>query len=329
MDKKGFIVSSSPHIHDKDNVNKIMYMVIIALLPALFSAVYFFGFRALWHTIISVAAAVLTEYVFNLIWKHKQTIKDGSAVITGMLLAFNIPANSPLWMGAVGSFVAILIAKMVFGGLGYNFINPALAGRAFLMASWPSFMTHFIPMGNVKNLSGTTIDAISTATPLNVVKLYGDQYADALNSMSTIKALIVGNVGGVIGETSAIALLIGAIFLMILKIIDWRIPLSYIGTVFVLSGIFYWAGISPVTPIFHIFAGGLILGAFFMATDMATSPVTPLGRWIFGIGCGILTIVIRQWGGYPEGVSYSILLMNVATPLIDRLTMPKVFGGGK
>ncbi len=329
MDKKRLIVSSSPHIHDNMNVKKVMYMVIIALLPAFISAVYFFGTRALIHTIVGVVFAVLSEYVFNLLWKKPQTISDGSAVITGMLLAFNVPPTSPYWMTGVGSVFAIIIAKMVFGGLGYNFINPALAGRAFLMASWPSYMTHFSQVGRIKDLSGTGIDAISSATPLNVLRLYGDSYASALNSMETIKHLIFGNIGGVIGETSAIALLIGAVFLLIMKIIDWRIPLAYIGTVIVISGIFYFTGISPLTPLFHVFAGGLILGAFFMATDMVTSPVTPLGRWIFGIGCGIITMIIRQWGGYPEGVSYSILLMNVATPLIDRLTMPKVFGGKK
>ncbi len=329
MDKKRLIVSSSPHIHDNMNVKKVMYMVIIALMPAFISAVYFFGTRALIHTVVGVVFAVLSEYVFNIIWKKPQTIADGSAVITGMLLAFNVPPTSPYWMTAAGSVFAIIIAKMVFGGLGYNFINPALAGRAFLMASWPSYMTHFSPIGRIKDLSGTGIDAVSSATPLNVLRLYGDSYASALNSMSTIKHLIFGNIGGVIGETSAIALLIGAVFLLIMKIIDWRIPVAYIGTVIVISGIFYFAGISPLTPMFHVFAGGLILGAFFMATDMVTSPVTPLGRWIFGIGCGIITMIIRQWGGYPEGVSYSILLMNVATPLIDRLTMPKVFGGQK
>jgi electron transport complex protein RnfD len=334
-----FVVSASPHIRDDVSVPRIMYSVVIALTPAFVGAVYFFGVRALWLTLMAVGTAVVTEALLQKLMGRPITVTDGSAIITGILLAFNLPGGVPLWMPVVGSVFAIAIGKMVFGGLGYNPLNPALLGRAFLLASWPAHMTtDWIP-----TVTGTMtgFDTITKATPLNVFKeaarVLADpastvekvaQAKDAIEHLSTAYGnLFWGNVSGCIGETSVILLLLGAGYLLYKKFIDWRIPLFYIGTVAVLTKIFGGTdGIFSGDPLFHILAGGLILGAFFMATDMVTTPVTVRGRYIFGIGCGLLTVVIRLWGGYPEGVSYSILLMNAVTPLVDRWTRPKRFG---
>jgi electron transport complex protein RnfD len=336
-----FHISPSPHIKDADSIPRIMVTVVAALIPAGVGAVYFFGLRALWVIIAATITAVLTELIFQAILKRPISITDGSAVITGMLLAYNLPAEVPLWLPIVGSFVGVSIGKMVFGGLGYNPMNPALIGRAFVMASWPVRMTVFetIPRGGT--LSG--IDAITNATPLNVFKHARDvlintsehtteQVTEATQAISQLYSshgdLFFGRVGGCLGETSVLLLLIGAVFLMYRRIIGWKIPFTYIGTVAVLSWVFGGTeGLFTGDPIFHVLSGGLILGAFFMATDMVTTPVTFKGRLLFGTGCGILTVIIRLWGGYPEGVSYSILLMNLTTPLIDRYTKPKVFGG--
>ena len=322
------LVSSSPHIRTKETIESVMYAVVLALMPALLGAIYFFGLRALFLTALAVVSAVLTEYIYQKITRRPITALDGSAIVTGILLAFNIPVNSPWWLPVVGSFFAILIVKQLFGGLGYNIFNPALAGRAFLMASWPSIMTGrwsapIRPAGST--MSG--IDVVTSATPLGVLKYHATPEVVAkLNSGPMLKALFIGNTGGCLGETSALLLLLGAIFLLIKGIIDWRISLGYIGSVFVLTGIFYLFGITRANPLFHILSGGVMLGGLFMATDMVTSPVTPLGRWIFAIGGGVIAVLIRIWGGYPEGVSYSILLMNMVTPLLDRLTIPKRFG---
>ncbi len=338
---KSFFISSSPHIKDRDSVPKIMYWVVLSLLPAGAGAVYLFGVRVIWVISISVASAMLTELVCQLIMKRPVGVFDGSAIITGILLAYNLPPEVPLWLPAIGSFVGITVGKMAFGGLGYNPMNPALIGRAFLMASWPINMTVFktIPAGGT--LSG--IDALTTATPLNVFKhsreilIHGSEFStekvtEAAQAISQLYGssgnLFLGKVGGCIGETSVLLLLIGAFILMYKRIIGWKIPFSYIGTVALLTWIFGGTeGMFTGNPLFHILSGGLILGAFFMATDMVTTPVTFKGRLIFGTGCGILTVIIRLWGGYPEGVSYSILLMNLTTPLLDRYTKPKVFGG--
>jgi electron transport complex protein RnfD len=335
-----FFVSSSPHITDKESVQKIMFGVILSLLPATLGAIYFFGVRALWVIIVGIVSAVATEGIIQKLLKKPVTISDGSAMLTGILLAFNLPAEVPLWIPAVGSIFAIAIGKVPFGGLGYNPMNPALLGRAFLLASWPTHVTIFktIPRGGI--LSG--IDAITSATPLNVFKQAKDAIAnqatlpaerveDAYNAISQLydsyHNLFWGKVGGCLGETSVFLLLLGAIYLVYKRYIGLKIPLSYIGTVAVLSWIFGGTeGLFSGDPIFHILSGGLILGAFFMATDMVTSPVTYKGRIIFGVGCGIITVLIRLVGGYPEGVSYSILLMNLTVPLIDRYTKPKVFG---
>lgn len=340
MERK-FFISPSPHITDTDSIPKIMYMVVLSLLPAGAGAVYFFGTRVLWVIATAIVSALLTEYGCQRLMKRPVQIADGSAVITGILLAYNLPPEVPLWIPALGSMVGIGIGKMAFGGLGYNPMNPALIGRAFLMASWPVHMTVFRTIPKNGTLSG--IDAITTATPLNIFSstreilmhssnYTAEQVAEATQAISQLYSsymnLFTGRIGGCIGETSALLLLIGAVLLMYKRIIGWKIPFSYIGTVAILTWIFGGTdGLFTGDPLFHVLSGGLILGAFFMATDMVTSPVTFKGRLLFGTGCGILTTVIRLWGGYPEGVSYSILLMNLTTPLLDRYTKPKVFGG--
>lgn len=328
------VVSASPHIRDRGSIQRAMQWVIIALLPAFAFSVYAFGSRVLLITLISIAVSIGCEAVMQKMLGRAITITEGSALLTGLLLAFNLPPGVPLWLPAVGSAFAIIFAKQLFGGLGYNFINPALAGRAFLMASWPSFMTSMsaevgcfkVPLGCT--LSG--IDGITGATPLNLLKNpanYGDPniIISRLNDVETIKNLFLGKVGGCIGETSALLLLVGGIFLLAMGIIDYRIIVGYLGSFAVLAVLLPTNG----SLLFHLFSGGLFLGVFFMATDWVTSPVTKKGRWIFGVGCGVLTIIIRIWGGYPEGVSYSILLMNVFTPLIDRYTKQRIFGERK
>lgn len=312
---KKFVVTPSPHIRTKDTVESIMRDVIIALIPALIAAVYFFRLRAVMIIGVSLVAALLSEALVQKIRKQKTTIFDGSAVITGLLFSFCVSPMLTWWQAAVGASLSILIGKMVFGGLGCNVFNPALVGRAILMASWPVAMTTWmIPAGGV--------DTIAGATPLGVLKLGGyEKLVEFFGSTSKMYTdLFFGNVGGSIGETSALALIIGAAYLFYKKIISWHIPVAYIGTVFVTA---YAIGQDPVM---HILAGGLILGAFFMATDMVTSPYTNVGKLIFGVGAGLLVVWIRTKGGYPEGVCYSILIMNSVTPLINKYTKPKVFG---
>jgi len=331
-----------------------MHTVNITLLPALIGSTYIFGFRALALTIIAVASAMITEYAIQKFRKVEVTFTDGSAILTGILLAFNLPPGVPFWIPIIGSFFAIAIGKHPFGGLGYNPLNPALLGRAFLLASWPVHMTadwlkpfwwkeagyNFFSWS--VTVEGKLVDAVSSATPLGVVKTSKDILANAslyvpekVNNASvmidkmfdSVEALFMGTVGGCIGETSVILLLIGALYLIYKRIIDWRIPGTYILTVAVLGWIFGGkTGFFSGNMLFQIFSGGLILGAFFMATDMVTSPLSKKGHVIFGFGCGLLTIIIRLVGGYPEGVSYSILLMNLTVPLIDKYTLPKKFG---
>ena len=314
MENSRFLVSSSPHIRSGESTRKIMMDVAIALLPALFAGIWFFGLRALWITVIAVGFAVASEIVMQKIMKRPVTVSDFSAVVTGILIAFNVPATLPLWMVAIGSIFAIVIAKQCFGGVGHNFINPALAARAVLLASWPVDMTNWVKPG---------IDAIATATPLALIK-----GTEAVNqALPNLTDLFIGNVGGCIGETSALALLLGGLYLLYRRVINYRLPVVYISTVGILAYVFSGFNLSYVP--FHILAGGLLLGAIFMATDYSTSPMTAKGQIIFAIGCGLLTAVIRFYGGYPEGVSYSILLMNIATPLIDRFTLPRKFGGVK
>ena len=347
-----YAVSAAPHIKQRISVSSVMWQVVLALTPALLAGIFFFGIQSLLLTIYAVIAAVCTEAVIQKLRGVPLTAGDGSAVVTGILIAFNINSSSPWWLPVVGAVFAIAIGKQVFGGLGYNIFNPALLGRAFLVASWPTLMTSgwkpTAPMykifessiNGLRNLPANIPEAITSATPLGVAKalrdttqISADMAETVLNNLAsadTIQNVFWGNIGGVIGEVSAAALLIGAAFLACKHIIEWRIPISYIGTVFVL--IYIFGGLNGIfsasimLPVFHIFSGGLILGAFFMATDLVTSPVTKKGRIIFGIGCGVFTVVIRLVGGYPEGVSYSILLMNIAVPLIDKYTLPKIFG---
>lgn len=329
-------LSSSPHVRAGVTVPKVMLIVILAMIPAFAASVAFYGFRAIILTVASVAAAVGTEWLINHFLKRPQTIGDFSAAVTGILVAFNLPPDIPFWMAIVGSAFAIGVAKMVFGGLGGNFINPALAGRAFLMANWPAAMTSFSApaFGNIDGLSSATagVDGVSAATPLGAIKTaFTEGTYQTAHFADGLKELFLGNVGGCIGETSALALLLGGLFLLAIRVVDFRIPLSYIATVFLLFWVANGSGShftlsSLVTPTYHVLAGGLMLGAFFMATDMVTSPITPKGRILFGIGCGVLTFVIRKYGGYPEGVSYSILLMNLVVPLIDRYTRPTIYG---
>jgi electron transport complex protein RnfD len=320
-------LSPAPHITSPKKVKKIMYGVVIALVPALAGSVYFFGWRALFLIALSVLSAIITEWIFQKVTKKKIKSLDGSAIITGILVAFNIPVNSPWWIPVIGSFFAIFIVKQLFGGLGYNIFNPALAARAFMTASWPSLMSgNWTPPIN-GTLSGLKIlDGITQATPLSLLLMNpSTSVVHSLNSTKMLKALFIGNVGGCLGETSALLLLIGALFLFLMGYADWRISLSYIGTVFVFTGILFFSGVTPANPVFHILSGGVMLGGLFMATDMVTSPVTLKGRWIFGTGGGILCVIFRLWAGYPEGVSYSILIMNMFVPLLDRL-QPRIFG---
>lgn len=312
MENKLF-VSSSPHIRSDETISRIMLDVIIALLPATVASVYFFRFNAIKLILLSIVTAVVTEMIFQKFMKKPVTINDLSAVVTGLLLAFNLPASAPWWIPVIGSAFAIGIVKQLFGGLGHNFMNPALAARAMLLASWPTIMTNWVTPG---------VDAVSTATPLALLKSQTIDPAAAVE-LPSLFDLFIGNIGGSLGETSALLLIIGGIYLLYRGVINWRIPFTYIGTVAVMTLIFS-GSLENMT--FHLLAGGLMLGAFYMATDYSSSPVTKRGQIIFGLGAGILTTVIRLKGGYPEGVSYSILFMNVVAPLIDKYTSPKVFG---
>jgi len=323
-------VSGSPHVYGDDNVKKIMWGVVIAMIPALLISFYFFGLGAIKVTVVAVAACLFFEYVIQrFLIKGKPTINDGSAIITGILLTFNVPSSLPIWMVIVGSLVAIGIGKMSFGGLGKNPFNPALVGRVFLLISFPVEMTNWpkpIPF------STTLTDAITGPTPLAVVKegvAKGQSISDILASGEVPRYvdMLFGNMGGSIGEISAIAILIGAIYMLIRKIITWHIPVAYIGSAVVFSGaLWLYNPEIYIDPLFHLITGGMMLGVFFMATDMVTSPMSPMGQIVFGIGCGILTMVIRVFGAYPEGVSFAILIMNAVVPLINKGFKPERFG---
>ncbi len=317
------VVSSTPHIRSNDSVQRIMLDVIIALAPACVAGILLHNnsINAAITVAISIIACVFFEAAFQKITKQTVTVSDLSAVVTGLLLAMNLPETSPFWMPIVGAFFAIVVAKQVFGGLGKNFINPALAGRAFLLAAYPTHMTGGSAFGPAR--LEAVADAATYATPLAALK---EGTGAAVSTDSIINGFL-GNVGGTIGETCAVLLILGGLYLIIRKVISWRIPVVYIATVFIFSLIFGRNGAGDfLGAVNELVVGGLMLGAFFMATDYASSPVTPLGQLIMGFGCGILTSIIRFWGGYPEGVSYSILLMNLCVPLIDRFTEPKIFG---
>lgn len=316
------VLSSSPHIRTSRTTGSIMRDVIIALLPALCCGVYYFGFRALFLVLLSVISCIGFEYLWQKLLHKPSTLPDGTAAVTGLLLGLNLPVTTPWWTVIIGAFVAIIIAKQLFGGTGHNFVNPALCGRAFLLASWPVLMTRWVlPFETGFFISP---DVVSSATPLAILK------GTAEGELPSLVSMFLGNIGGCIGETSALALLLGGIYLVARGVIRIHTPVSFIGTVAVLS-FFFSSGDLGATEsmLYHIFGGGLFLGAIFMATDYVTSPITGKGQVVMGIGCGVLTFVIRRFGGYPEGVTYAILLMNIATPLIDRFTKPKTFGTTK
>jgi electron transport complex protein RnfD len=322
--EKQLYLTSSPHIHSGETTDKVMRAVIYALLPAVAVAVYFFGLPALTVLLICTLGCVAAESLCQRLMGKPLTLGDGSAALTGILLALNLPPASPWWLALIGSVVAIGIGKQVYGGLGYNPFNPALVARVVLLISFPVQMTTWTAPSPL----GSGIDAVTSATPLGEMKTavmltgripaalqgpYGDYFT--------------GHMAGSLGEVSAAALLAGGLFLLCKRIITWHIPVSYLGTVVAVGGLFWL--LDPARypgPLFHLLTGGLLLGAFFMATDMVTSPITTRGMLLFGVGCGLITVLIRLFGGYPEGVSFAILLMNAVTPLIDRFTKPKKFG---
>jgi Na+-translocating ferredoxin:NAD+ oxidoreductase subunit D len=321
-------VSGSPHVYTDESVSKIMYGVVISLIPAALVSFYFFGLAAILVTLTAVVSCMFFEFIIQkYLLKGPVTIFDGSAIITGVLLAFIVPSSLPLWIVVIGSLVSIGMAKMTFGGLGKNIFNPALVGRVFLMISFPVDMNVY-PEPTI--MSTQLTDIITGPTPLAVVKegiSQGGNVPELLNQVPEYTDMLMGNMGGSAGEISAIAILLGGLFMLIRKIITWEIPVSYLGSVALLSGILWF--INPdiyVDPLFHLITGGLMLGALYMATDMVTSPMSRWGMIVFGIGCGFLTIIIRIFGAYPEGVAFAILIMNAFVPLINRSFKPKRFG---
>lgn len=321
-----FLVTEAPHVRAHDGVRDIMLDVIIALMPALIAGTVVFGYRVAAVAAVCIGSCVFFEWLWCRLVKKPSSISDLSAAVTGLLLALNMPVTIPLWMPIIGSLFAIVIVKQFFGGIGHNFMNPALAARAFMLTSWAQAMTSWtVPFAKLSLGGKAAADAVSSATPLALLK------SGRYEGMPTYLNLFLGNAAGCIGEVSALAILIGAAYLLYRRVIKLRVPLCFILTVFAITWIFGKNGWFTGDALRHILSGGVLLGAFFMATDYTTTPYTPKGQIIFGIGCGIITAVIRIWGAYPEGVSYSILLMNAATPLIDRYTAPKRFGteGGK
>ncbi|MDH6304567.1 electron transport complex protein RnfD [Parabacteroides sp. PF5-5] len=313
------IISPSPHIHGGDSISKNMYGVLIALVPAFLVSLYYFGLGALIVTAVSVLSCVIIEYLIQkFLRKQEPTIWDGSAILTGVLLAFNLPSNLPVWIVIIGALAAIGIGKMPFGGLGSNIFNPALIGRVFLLISFPAQMTTWpVP----EALSTHYMDAETGATVLSLIK-------GGTNNLPSYADMALGNMGGSLGEVSAIALLLGLVYMLVRKIITWHIPVAIIGTVAIFTGIMH--GVAPYTyanPAVHLLSGGLLLGAIFMATDYVTSPMSKAGMIVYGIGIGVLTTVIRLFGSYPEGVSFAIIIMNALTPLINSYIKPKHFGG--
>ncbi|MEG0269536.1 MAG: RnfABCDGE type electron transport complex subunit D [Clostridia bacterium] len=323
--QKKLIVSSSPFLRDKASTRNVMLDVIIALMPTVLAAAWFFGTPALMLVAVAVAFSVFAEWAYQKLTHQKTTIGDLSAVVTGILLAFNLPANAPLWMAAIGSVIAIVLVKQIYGGLGQNFLNPALASRTILMLSWAGLMaaTAVPNGGQIFGLGAQTVDAVSAATPL----------ANGASGY-TLWQLFSGNIPGMIGETCKITLLLGGLYLIVRRVIDWRVPVSMIVTAFVLfwiqTGVFYSPESGASNALYQVLSGGLLLGAFFMATDYVTCPITKTGKIIMGVGCAAVLFVIRVFNNsYPEGCSFAILFMNVLTPLIDKWTAPKTFGAVK
>ena len=320
MEKKTYsnlVVSSAPHIVSNVETTRIMAMVIMALIPSLLVSIYVFGMRVLTLTVVCIVASVFFEWAWNALMHKRQTIGDLSAAVTGLLIAFNVPSGLPYWIAIVGCFVGIVIVKQLFGGVGKNIANPAITARIVLFISFATEMTTW-------PLPRMAADATSTATPLGVL-------AEGGAELPTNMEMFLGFIGGSMGEVSAIALLIGGLFLIWKKVISPIIPVCFIGSVFVFAFIYYAAtgGDAFDMALFHVLAGGVMLGAFFMATDYVTTPLLPMGKVVFGIGCGVITMIIRLWGQYPEGVSFSILIMNCLTPLINNFFQKRMYGGAK
>lgn len=318
-------VSSAPHLVTGADTQKTMLMVLIALVPSLGVSTWVFGPRVLLLTLVCIVASMGFEWIYNKLMHKRQTVGDLSAALTGTLIAFNVPSGLPYWMAIVGCFIAIIIVKQIYGGLGRNVVNPAITARIVLFISFATEMTTW-PLPRMSAVA----DATTGATPLGLLKEGG---AEGLANLPSNTEMFIGTIGGSFGEVSAIALLIGGLFLIWKKVISPIIPACFIGTVFVFAFLYYTLSSGDADAlnmaVFHVLAGGVMLGAFFMATDYVTSPIMPLGKVIMGVGCGILTMVIRIWGAYPEGVSFSILLMNILTPLIDQLCIKLTYGGAK
>lgn len=318
-------ISVSPHIKSKYSTSGIMWAVNLALAPAAMLGAWYFGLHGIVTLVLCIASSVMSEYAYQKLLKLKVTISDGSAFLTGLLLAMNLPPSVPFYIPILGSVVAIVLTKQLFGGLGFNLFNPALMARAFLMVSFPKILTTW----NEPVRSFLSMDAVTTATPLNILKLEGYEQLIAQfgNQMHLYFSLLIGNRSGCIGETATIALIAGGLFLLATRIISWHIPVAYLGTAALMAWVFGGKGaFFTGDPILHLLSGGIMLGAFFMATDYVTSPMSSKGKLVFGIGCGFLTMLIRLKGGYPEGVMFSILIMNCFAPMIDRAFQPKVFG---
>ena len=322
------IASSSPHIRSNEDTRSIMLDVIIALMPALIMGIYVFGWRALTVTLVSVAACVVWEWLYRKAMKKTNSIGDLSAVVTGILLAFVCPVQIPYWMILIGAFFSIVLVKQLYGGIGCNFLNPALAGRAILLASYASVMAgNWVKVGEKALVVGSNADIVTAATPMMLMKGVDAAGWETLTSTYTLGDMFIGRIGGSLGEVSSLMLLLGGIYLLLRKVISWQTPVAFIATVAVITLISAPAGVSGVEYMaYNVFGGGLMLGAIFMATDYATSPVTKKGQLIYGIGCGLFTVFIRYFGSYNEGVCYSIMVMNCCTALIDKYTKPVRFG---
>lgn len=315
-------VTASPHIRGKDRTERIMLDVVIALVPAVAAGTWFFGPRALMVTLVSIAAALAAEWLLNLLLHRSNTLKDCSALVTGLLLALTLPASVPYWLAAAGSAFAVMVVKGLCGGLGQNLFNPALAARALLLLLWPSWLVRYAAPGAELPLLGSPVDIATAATPLHHMQI------PALPENSVLE-MLSGSIGGCIGEVSALALLLGAAYLIVRKVISIRIPAGYLATVGLLALMFHKTDQPVLWMVYSLLGGGVLLGAFFMATDYATSPVTPKGQILYGIGCGVLTVLFRYKGLFPEGVTYAILLMNACVWLLDRYTAPRRFGTKK
>ena len=322
------IASSSPHIRSNEDTRSIMLDVIIALMPALIMGIYVFGWRALTVTLVSVAACVVWEWLYRKAMKKTNSIGDLSAVVTGILLAFVCPVQIPYWMIIIGAFFSIVLVKQLYGGIGCNFLNPALAGRAILLASYASVMAgNWVKVGEKALVVGSNADIVTAATPMMLMKGVDAAGWETLTSTYTLGDMFIGRIGGSLGEVSSLMLLLGGIYLLLRKVISWQTPVAFIATVAVITLISAPTGVSGVEYMaYNVFGGGLMLGAIFMATDYVTSPMTYKGQLIYGVAIGFLTVVIRNWGAYPEGMSFAILIMNAFTPLINAYIKPKRFG---